>query len=102
MLGESLRQPNVAQLLNSIGPSRGLAFLRHYLQQQMDAGVLRHINSGAAARCFLGPLMAFVITREVFPQPDAQTLSKETMVKTTVEIFLQGMLVSNGQASTQT
>lgn len=93
MLGESLRQPKVAQMLNSIGPSRGLSFLKRYLEKQMDAGVLRRMDSGAAARCFLGPLIAFVLTREVFPQPDAQTLSKETMVETVVEVFLQGMLV---------
>jgi AcrR family transcriptional regulator len=93
MLGESLRQPNIAQLLNSIGPSRGFAFLTRYLEQKMDAGVLRRMDSGAATRCFIGPLIAFIISREVFPQPDTQTLSTETMVKTVVEVFLQGMLL---------
>jgi AcrR family transcriptional regulator len=101
MLGESIRRPKVAEMLNSIGPSRGFAFLTRYLKKQMDAGVLRQMDPGAAARCFLGPLIAFVITREVFPQPDTQTLSSETMVKTVVEVFLQGMLLPDGDVSTQ-
>jgi TetR/AcrR family transcriptional regulator, mexJK operon transcriptional repressor len=57
----------------------------------MEKGVLRRMDTGAAARCFLGPLIAFVLTREVFPQPDSETLSSETMVKTIVEVFLRGM-----------
>ena len=84
----------VAEMLNSLGPGRGFGFLTRYLQQQMDAGVLRRMDPGAAARCFIGPLVALVLTREVFPQTDARTLSAETMVATTVDIFLQGMEVS--------
>jgi hypothetical protein len=64
----------------------------------MDAGVLRRMDPGAAARCFIGPFVAFVITREVFPQPDSSTLSAETMVATAVDIFLQGMQVHVGEA----
>lgn len=99
MLSESIRRPIVAQMLNSIGPGRGFAFLTHYLEKQMDADVLKRMDTGAAARCFIGPLIAFVLTREVFPQPDAQTLEPETMVKTVVEVFLQGMLLSNQDAN---
>ncbi len=94
MLGEAIRRPIVAEMVNTIGPTRNIAFLTHYLKKQMDAGVLRRTDAGAAARCFVGPLLAFLITRELFPQPDAQTLSAETMVKTTVEVFLQGMEIS--------
>lgn len=95
MLGEAIRRPIVAQMLNNIGPGRGFAFLTDYLEKQMDAGVLKRMDTGAAARCFIGPLIAFILTREVFPQPDAQTLEPETMVNTVVEVFLQGMLLSN-------
>lgn len=91
MLGEAIRQPLVAQMLNTIGPGRGFAFLTRYLAQQMDAGILRRMEPGAAARCFIGPLIAFVLTREVFSQPDTGTLQAETMVKTVVEVFLRGM-----------
>ena len=95
MLGESIRQPKVAEVFNQIGPSRGFAFLTRYLEKQMDLGVLQRMDSGAAARCFLGPLIVFLLTREVFLQPDAPTLSKETMVKTVVEVFLVGMMLQD-------
>jgi TetR/AcrR family transcriptional regulator, mexJK operon transcriptional repressor len=93
LLGEALRRPVVADMMNKIGPGRGLAFLTRYFQHQMDLGVLRRVDPGAAARCFVGPLLAFVITREVFPQPDSRALTPEMMVQTNVDLFLRGMLV---------
>jgi AcrR family transcriptional regulator len=93
MLSEAVRHPLIADMINTIGPGRGFGFLTQYLAKQMDAGVLKRMDTGAAARCFIGPLIAFVLTREVFPQPDAQTLKPETMVTTIVEVFLQGMLL---------
>jgi len=89
--GEAIRRPMVADMINKIGPGRGFPFLKHYLEQQMEAGVLRRMDAGAAARCFMGPLLAYFLTREVFPMPDAKTLSPQTMVATLVDIFLQGM-----------
>ncbi|HEY9726478.1 MAG TPA: TetR/AcrR family transcriptional regulator C-terminal domain-containing protein [Chroococcales cyanobacterium] len=94
MLGEAIRRPYVADTINAIGPLRNFAFLNRYLEKQMDAGVLRRMDPGAAARCFVGPLLAFMITREIFRQPDAETLEAETMAKTVVEVFLQGMELS--------
>lgn len=94
MLGEAVRQPLVAEMINTIGPLRNFALLTRYLEKQMDAGVLRRMDTGAAARCFIGPLLAFLITRELFPQPDAPMLEPETMVKTVVEVFLRGMQIS--------
>jgi len=91
ILGEAVRRPAFADMINAIGPSRGFTFFRRYLEQQMAAGTLRQTDPGAAARCFLGPLIAFVLTREVFPQADSQQLSAEAMVALTVEIFLAGM-----------
>jgi AcrR family transcriptional regulator len=101
MLGEAVRRPLVAEMVNTIGPLRGFGFLTRYLEKQMDAGVLRRMDSGAAARCFIGPLIGFVLTREVFPQPDAQTLEPETMVKTVVEVFLRGMQMVSPDANKQ-
>jgi AcrR family transcriptional regulator len=98
LLGESIRQPIVANMFNTIGPGRGFAFLRHYLEVQMDKGVLRRMDTGAAVRCFVGPIVAYILTREVFVQPDAQTLDHDTMVKTMVDIFLQGALAETPDA----
>jgi hypothetical protein len=59
----------------------------------MDAGVMRRMDPGAVVRCFLGPLLGYILMRDVFPQPDAKTLSPRTMVDTAIDVFLQGALV---------
>jgi len=91
VLGEAVRQPLVAEIFNKIGPGRGFAFLTRYLAHQMDIGTLRRSEPGVAARCFIGPLMVYVLTREVFKQPDSSSISPETMVAAAVEAFLHGM-----------
>jgi AcrR family transcriptional regulator len=95
ILGEAVRHPLVAEMFNKVGPGRGFGFLTRYLAHQMDIGTLRRADPGAVVRCFVGPLIAYVITREVFRQPDAATLSPETMVATLVDTFLHGMSVSD-------
>ena len=90
MLGEAIRRPMLAELFNSIGPGRGFALLTRYLEHQMDQGRLRRTHPGAATRCFVGPLIAYVLTREVFIQPDSATLPPEIMVHTAVDTFLRG------------
>lgn len=91
LLGEAIRRPGVAEMFNKVGPGRGIGFIVRYISHQMQKGTLRKMDPGAAARCFLGPLIAFMLTREVFVQPDAATLSPETMVETVVDVFLRGM-----------
>ncbi|WP_026735930.1 TetR/AcrR family transcriptional regulator [Fischerella sp. PCC 9605] len=94
LLGEAFRQPQVAEMFNTIGPSRSIAFLTHYLTKQMSEGVLKPVNPEAAARCFVGSLVAYILTREVFLQPDAQKISPDIMVATAVEVFLRGLELS--------
>ncbi len=91
MLSEAARRPSVAEAFNRIGPGRGLAFLSRYLAHQMDLGRLRRADVGATVRCFMGPFLAYALTREVFLQPDSRTLEPHTMVEATVELFLRGM-----------
>jgi AcrR family transcriptional regulator len=91
MLGESLRQPQVAETLNAVGPGRGFRLLREYLARHMDAGRLRRMDPGAAVRCFVGPLVLYVLSREVFVQPDTADLTPEAMVEGAVDLFMRGM-----------
>jgi len=91
LIGEAVRQPLVSEILNSVGPSRSIGFLTRYLEKQIAEGTFKPLNPGAAARCFMGPLVAYALTREVFRQPDAQEISPDMMVATAVEVFLQGM-----------
>jgi len=99
LFSEAFRRPEVAQIVNTVGPSRSIAFLTRYLTKQMSLGVMKPMNAGAAARCFIGSLVAYILTREVFQQPDAQQISSDTMVATAVEVFLQGMEFSPSQTS---
>jgi AcrR family transcriptional regulator len=91
IFGEAIRQPQVGQMLGEVGPGRVLRFLADYLRRQMEAGTLRCVDPGIAARCFMSPLVVFVLGREVLQLPDAATLDPETMLATTVEIFLRGL-----------
>jgi len=93
IMSEVTRRPAVADIINRIGPGRGLPLLASYLERQMQQGVLRQIEPGAAARCFVGSLIAYIITREIFPQPDIEHITPEIMVTSAVEIFLHGMSV---------
>jgi AcrR family transcriptional regulator len=96
LIGEAVRRPAVAKMLGDIGPARGLAVLRRYLDHQMDLGNLRRMDTAIAARCFMGPLLAYFLTREVFPQPDIANLPPEQMVENVVEVFLRGMEPRSG------
>ena len=91
IVGESIRHPGVAEMLNKLGPGRGFAFMRGYMERQMEAGTLRRIEPGVAVRCFVGPLFAFIITKVVFPQPDSAILTPEAMASAAVDVFLRGM-----------
>ena len=93
ILGEAIKRPQLAQLLNQIGPGRIINFLRRYLSHQMELGNLRPMEPSIAARCFMGPLLAYFLTKDVFLQEDIQQVSGEEMVANAVEIFLQGMEV---------
>ncbi len=95
LLSEAFRQPVVAEIFNTIGPSRSFAFLTRYLAKQMSAGVLKPVNPGAAARCFVGSLIAYIFSREVFVQPDSAFLGSDIMIATAVEVFLRGLEVSS-------
>jgi hypothetical protein len=91
ILGEAMRRPALADLIGELGPQRAFAFLSSYLSAQMDAGILRRTDPGIAVRCFIGPLFAYVLTREMFPMPDTAGLTPDAMVDAAVETFLRGM-----------
>lgn len=99
VLGEATRRPALLETISQVGPGLWIPVIRRYLEQQMDAGVLRRTDPAAAARCFVGPLLVYVLTREVLAQPDAQALDPEMMIQTAVEIFMRGMQVEDASAA---
>lgn len=91
VLAESLRNPEVARLVNEVGPGRGLHILSAYLKHQMDLGRLRPMDPEIAARALIGPILAYLATRYIFNQEEAHAIALEAMARHTVEIFLRGM-----------
>jgi AcrR family transcriptional regulator len=91
VLAEAIRNPRVAQMVNEIGPGRALRMFSGYLEQQMAAGRLRRMDTGIAARLFVGPILAYMMTRFIFQQEDVQTISPGAMVRGTAEAFLRAL-----------
>lgn len=91
VIAEAIRNRRVAQLVNEIGPGRALRLLAGYLERQMDAGRVRRMDPHVAARLLIGPIIAYVITRFIFEQPEAQAIEPEVMVRETVSSFLKHM-----------
>jgi TetR/AcrR family transcriptional repressor of mexJK operon len=91
VFAESARNPRVAKMVNEIGPGRGLRMFAGYLEQQMAEGRLRKLDPHVAARVFVGPLMAYAITREIFQQPESIAIPPQVMARAAAENFLRGM-----------
>jgi TetR/AcrR family transcriptional repressor of mexJK operon len=91
IIGEALRDPSVADAwhrASSLPVKRGLV---HYLDAKMQAGELRRANPTAAANCFLGSILLYALSNELFGPADAPPLDPDTMLASAVEIFLHGL-----------
>jgi AcrR family transcriptional regulator len=91
LLGEALRRPAIAEMLSKVVPQRGLELMSRYLEQAMARGELRRMDTRIAVRAFIGPLIALVITREIFRMPDVQDVDVDTYIAEIVDLFLRGM-----------
>lgn len=97
ILGEATRSPEIASTYNQAAPGRAFPLLARYLAQQMEAGRLRRVDPGAAVRCFIGPLLIYILTHELFPQSDRETLSPDAMIETAVDVFMRGLQAGGGE-----
>jgi AcrR family transcriptional regulator len=93
LFAEALRSPRFAELFGELGPLRILQFLSGYLRRQMEEGRLRRADPMIAARCFMGPLVTYVITGPVLGLTDNQDVDWDAVVATAVDIFLRGLSV---------
>lgn len=91
LLSEALRESEVARAIYAGGPALVLGFLYSYFTDLMAKKRMREMDLGAAVRCFLGPLLAYVLSSELLAFPDERTPSAKTMVECAVNTFIQGM-----------
>src|SRR4029077_8792449 len=91
LLGEAVRRTDLGRLFFETGPNRAFGFLSGSFQQQMETGTLRRMEPAHAVRCFMGPLVTYILARGGLRQTEMQQRDPETVVETTVEIFLHGM-----------
>lgn len=96
LFGEALRSPRFAELFGEVGPLRILQFLSEYLRRQMEEGRLRRVDPRVAARCFMGPLVTYLITGPVLGLADNRDVDWDAVVAAVVEIFLRGLRVDGG------
>lgn len=101
ILGEALRNKEVAEFMRLRGPGLLFDFFYRYFQYQIERGVFRPVDPAVAVRNFIGPLLAYILTREVLRTPDIQAISSEEMVNQGVEIFLRGVLSNPEEAKRQ-
>src|SRR5579859_2930769 len=75
LIGEAMRSPRFADILREVGPARVVwRFLADYLQRKMDEGLLHRTDPLIAAGCFVGPLIAHILTQSVLLLPDELNL----------------------------
>lgn len=91
LLGEVIRFPQIGELFYKVAASKFFGLLDRYLAQYVALGVLRPHDTATAARAFLGMLVAQVVAREAFHQPEALATSNEQIITTLVDIFLGGL-----------
>jgi AcrR family transcriptional regulator len=91
VLGEAVRRPEIAEMFIRSGPGRVLDFLKTYLEHQIEIGRLRPHDVRSSARAFIGMLIPQLAGRLLFPALIEDGLADEEHLKTSVEIFLEGL-----------
>ena len=91
LLGEALREPEVANAIYKSGPAHVLGFLYSYFGDLMQQQRMNQADLGATVRCFIGPLLAYALSSKILTFPDEKTPKEGIMVETAITIFMNGM-----------
>jgi TetR/AcrR family transcriptional regulator, mexJK operon transcriptional repressor len=91
LIGEAIRSDEFAEALGRMGLLRILQLVTDYLQRKMDEGLLRQVDPALAARCFLGPLVLYVLSQSVLHLPIQPPVDAQAMAQAAVAVFLEGM-----------
>jgi AcrR family transcriptional regulator len=91
IISEAIRFPQLSDAFYRAVIGRVFATLVRYLQHQIDVGHLKPHDPAIAVRSFIGMLIAHIVMREVFHQPEANMVSDDAVVKQVVATFLGGL-----------
>jgi AcrR family transcriptional regulator len=91
IMNEALRNPAMAEAWHQSSSRPLRSALIDYLVHGMRAGKLLSMDPEAAANCFLGPFVSYVLSGEVFGRSTSQRPNPEVMLNTAIEVFLRGM-----------
>jgi AcrR family transcriptional regulator len=91
VIGEAVLRPEVAERFVAVGPERVLGFLKAYLGRQVELGRLRPHDVRSSARAYIGMLIPQLAGKVLFPALQADGLTDEEHLRTSVNIFLQGL-----------
>lgn len=76
----------------ALNPRHFRAMLSRYLTQQMERGVVRQINTEAAAQAFWGMILAYSQTIDLFNEKIPGDLTPEEVVNHFIDIFIEGTI----------
>jgi TetR/AcrR family transcriptional repressor of mexJK operon len=92
---EASHFPSIAASLAQ-NPRRMRRMLAEYLQQQIEAGIVRPVDPEAAANAFWGMFMAYRIGTDWLAEPGVGGASDEEVVRHFVDIFVGGTAAGEG------
>ncbi len=91
ILSETAKKPEIGTLFARKGMITVLDFLVDYLQKQVNLGKLRAHDYQSAARSFMGTLVIYMLSREIFLPLRENLPKKERYIQELVDIFLGGL-----------
>ena len=99
VMGEALRRPQIAEMVYRVIQGRMIHLVESYIQHQISLGNLRPTDTRAAALCFIGSIIIYVLGHDFFNLEALEEMAWQTMAETAVDIFLKGLEVETGQVS---
>jgi TetR/AcrR family transcriptional regulator len=97
LVGEAMRQPEVAEIFGNAVLKRVLGFLKSYMVRQVELGRLRPHDVRSSARAFIGMLLPQAGGKMFFPAIREDGLTDEEHIEVAIGIFLRALEVKEDE-----
>jgi AcrR family transcriptional regulator len=91
IVGEAMRQPEIAEIFGNAVIKRVLGFLKSYMARQIELGRLRPHDVRSSARAFIGMLLPQAGGKLFFPAIREDGLTDEEHIQTATDTLLSGL-----------